>query len=674
MKQKFSDMTFGKIATAFVIASVPCIVFEAYHVFRHLPQGIVVSFIDSVFIALLITGAYNGYGIIAAAIFRTCNWVLQRMCRLDTRVDFIGYLHRRKPAIILSVVLLLTGVSIGIIRFFYRSFVDGRMIAWSLFIILGTMVWFTVLLSRWLFNQNGGGVQKTASNRKVAERVFFRLIDPFLIPGYIIGIAIWINRSWIEQVVNVRAWIIASAWALLTLVIAAKWNPTWLTKGVVLILSVILVFTSSLAVSSLPHLFTPISQHGIITPHLLRIFNKLTLSGHLHLGVIDGGSASRFKRGFDRPVLPEDFDFETWVQAECQSKSFDLEEGDRILAESDDWNILLLTIDALRADHLSCYGYPYQTTPFIDRLAVNSVLFERCYAQGGDSIFSLNSILSGKLPWNFKDRIDLMLAEILADKGLLTGYVGYDYVLEGGAFREGFKFLELLSGNREEVWGKTTSKQIVDRIIELIKRFNGRQFFIYSHLLDPHADYVVNSETSRFDGSPHREYDGEIAFTDLHLGRLFRYLRDEGLLAKTVIIITADHGEAFGEHGNYWHGRYLYDESVHIPLLIHVPGISGRRISFPIGVVHLAPTILDIQHFPEKAKMDGISLLPLILQNDPLNLGPVEMVILNPMYKKHAVIYGPWKYIKNEIAGTEELYHLIQDPGESINLIGQTEL
>ena len=191
--------------------------------------------------------------------------------------------------------------------------------------------------------------------------------------------------------------------------------------------------------------------------------------------------------------------------------------------------------------------------------------------------------------------------------------------------------------------------------------------------MDPHADYVVNSETSRFDGSPYREYDGEIAFTDLHLGRLFRYLRDEGLLAKTLIIITADHGEAFGEHGNYWHGRYLYEESVHIPLLIHVPGISGRRISFPIGVVHLAPTILDIQHLPEKAKMDGISLLPLILQNDPLNLGPVEMMILNPMYKKHAVIYGPWKYIKNEIAGTEELYHLIQDPGESINLIGQIE-
>lgn len=670
MKRKFETGTFGKIGTGLIVASIPFCVFEISHVCRRLPQGIVVTFTDTVFIALLVMGAYAAYGLLAAAVFKVCNRMFQPIHRLNKQKDIIGYSRRLVRGLLLLTGLFLTGLTVGVAWFFYHTFIDRTMIVWSLFIILGSIYWFTALLGRRVFSRGAGNLKKIGSRQGALRRAFFGITDPWVIPGYIIGIAVWINRNWVAQVVNIRAWVTAVAWLASALLIAIKWNPTRLTKGITLTLSVILVFTSLLAVSSLQHLFTPISQHGIITPCLLRFFNKIAMPKRLHLYVFNGVTASEFKRGFDRPVLPEDFDFEAWAQAECQPKRFVLEENDRIFTESNDWNILLLTIDALRADHMSCYGYAYQTTPFIDRLAVNSVLFERCYAQGGDSIFSLNSILSGKLPWNFKDRVDPMLAEILAEKGLVTGYVGYDYVLEGGAFREGFEFLELLPGSREDVWGRTTSKQIVDRVIELIKRFDGRQFFIASHLLDPHADYVINSETSRFDGSRFREYDGEIAFTDLHLGRLFRYLHDEGMMEKTVIVITADHGEAFGEHGNHWHGRYLYDESVHIPLLIHLPGISGRKISFPVGAVHIAPTILDVLHRQQRGSMDGISLLPLIQRNDPTNFGPVEMVVPNAKFKKHAVVYGPWKYIKNDTDGAEELYHLIQDPGEMINLIG----
>lgn len=140
-------------------------------------------------------------------------------------------------------------------------------------------------------------------------------------------------------------------------------------------------------------------------------------------------------------------------------------------------------------------------------------------------------------------------------------------------------------------------------------------------------------------------------------------------MEKTVIVITADHGEAFGEHGNHWHGRYLYDESVHIPLLIHLPGISGQQNFFSSRSGAYSANNFGCLH-QQQGMMDGISLLPLIQRNDPTNFGPVEMVVPDAKFKKHAVVYGPWKYIKNDTDGAEELYHLIQDPGEVINLIG----
>jgi choline-sulfatase len=619
---------------------------------------------------LLAAGAYAVIGLPAGCAF----WVGRRGMlagrRLLGKVDVAGYLGRNAIPVILLIAGIAAGASSVVVRLFYRKYVDRSMIAWALFIIIGSMVWAAVTAILLMIRLKKA--EKGAAGKRIMPSAGFALlIHPLVVPGYILGLAVWINRTWLKHVVNIPVIVILLLWFLGAFSIASKWKPGLRIESIVMGCSALCALIFPVLSPAVPHVSTPLEHHGILPPYLVRTFRVPGVISNKLVSVFYGEDVNGRADVMDQPVLPEDFDFAAWVETECRvdSRSGDLNPVD--IPEKRDWNVMLLTVDSLRADHMSCYGYAYQTTPYIDRLAAGGVLFERCYAQGGDSIYALNSVLSGMLPWNYRDRIDPMLAGIMAGHGLATGYAGYDYVLKGGAFREGYEALEILPGERGEIWGRTTSEQIVDRIIALTERFRGRRFFIYSHLLDPHAEYVFNSETSRFEDSPHRDYDGEIAFTDLHLGRLFSYLWRTGLMDRTLILITADHGEAFGEHGNRWHGRYLYDESVRIPLVMSLPGIPGRRVTVPVGPVQIAPTILHFLGIPGRASMDGTSLLPLIYHGDPGDIGPVEMFIPNEKFKKHGIVYGPWKYIRNVATGTEELYHLIRDPGETVNLIGQ---
>lgn len=656
--------------SAVMLTAIPFVIVEVSRIFLRVPQYMVFSSVDSIVMVLLVAGAYSIAGLSAGYAVLMLRKCIDAGQRLVKNIDMPGYLARNATTMVLLIAGAVAVASIVIIRLFYRRFVDRSMIIWALFIIIGSMVWAgsaAILLMIRMKKGRTGAAEK----RTLPAAVSPLLIHPFVIPGYVIGVAVWINRSWLMHVVNFPVILVLFFWFLAAFTVASKWQPGLCVKRVIMSCSVLGALAFPVLVPVFPHVSTPVEHYGILVPYLVRVCGVHGVFSKKVKSVFLGGEVRGWAGSFDQPVLPENFDFASWVQRECglDSRFDDLKV--KVIPEHREWNVLLVTIDSLRADHMSCYGYAYQTTPYIDRMAAGGVLFERCYAQGGDSIYSLNSILSGMLPWNYRDRIDPMLADLLSEHGLATGYVGYDYVLKGGAFREGYEAVEVLPGDRGDVWGRTTSEQIVDRIIALMERFRDRQFFIYSHLLDPHADFVFNSETSRFEGSPHRDYDGEIAFTDLHLGRLFRHLRQIGLIDRTLIVITADHGEAFGEHGRYWHGRYLYDESVRIPLVMSFPDIPGRRVTIPVGPVNIAPTILHFLGIPERATMDGVSLLPLIYQGDPGEIGPVEMYIPNEKFKKHGIVYGPWKYIRNTAAGSEELYHLIRDPGETINLIGQ---
>ena len=117
------------------------------------------------------------------------------------------------------------------------------------------------------------------------------------------------------------------------------------------------------------------------------------------------------------------------------------------------------------------------------------------------------------------------------------------------------------------------------------------RFLLYSHWLDPHAGYIRNAETSRFKGSSQQNYDGEIAFADKWFGELIKYLKEVNLLDRTLVMVTADHGEEFRDHGNSWHGKFLYSESIQTPVIINFPHLMNRRVKIPVGSVDMIPTI-----------------------------------------------------------------------------------
>jgi arylsulfatase A-like enzyme len=204
------------------------------------------------------------------------------------------------------------------------------------------------------------------------------------------------------------------------------------------------------------------------------------------------------------------------------------------------------------------------------------------------------------------------------------------------------------------------------------------QFFLWVHYLDPHAEYVPHAEFE-FGKNQRALYDGEIAFTDLHVGRLLSFIEQSSFAANTVLILTSDHGEAFGEHGMVRHGFELWEELVRVPLLIYVPGVSARHESTPRSAIDLIPTIYDLfrQPAPPPNTFSGHSLLPdLIL---PSGYQPKARPILVDMCEgpyndeRQAFIQDDKKLITSN-GRPLGLYDLRDDAAEKKNLLSNTEL
>ncbi|MBN1297869.1 sulfatase, partial [bacterium] len=519
-------------------------------------------------------------------------------------------LWKRRRIIQAGAVGVFLVITAAMILFFSHRFHDAGMIAWSLFILIGTLMWITV-----------GFILIVETGRRPGRS--------FLLPGGILLIAVLINLRWLSFVVDLPAVAVAAGWAALSMAGVRMHagipfdHRTRIWMIVVPMMIACICFPCLLAWerAGIPM----IRSHTTLIKYPVRAILASGLLSALPIPPAPPPTA----KSRPTPVSPDRFDHEQWNHENRQDYAYRPRPSTTEIGDPTRWNVILLTIDSLRADHVSCYGYAEETTPHIDQLARAGVLFERHYTQGGDSIFSLNSIMSGVLPWRKRNHADPMFGALVSQAGIATAYVGYDDVLKGGAFRDGFDRMELLEGTREDIWRSTTSEHIVDRMIAVINSMKDHRFFLYSHLLDPHADYVNTIDTHRFASSAHARYDGEIAFTDRHIGRLVEFLRRENLFMRTVIIITADHGEAFGEHGNLWHGRYLYDESVRTPLIMTLPGLSNRRVAIPVGPVNIAPTILDFWGIPIPCGMDGHSLLPLIYSGDVRGLPKVKMVIPN---------------------------------------------
>jgi len=357
--------------------------------------------------------------------------------------------------------------------------------------------------------------------------------------------------------------------------------------------------------------------------------------------------------------------------------------------------VLLITIDTLRADHLGCYGYGRVRTPAIDALAAQGTRFENTLAQVPITLPSHTVILTGTYPMYNGER-DFTSPSLPTSVGLLAEAFerhGYDtaafvssFVLNSSwGLNRGFQtyddhfgphqFEISNPGNIERRAGETVG----DLLAWLKDRGQGgpvaRPFFVWLHLYDPHRPYDP-PEPFHTEYASHL-YDGEIAYTDSQLKRLFDALRGRGLYDRTLVVLAADHGESLGEHGEDEHSFFVYNATLRVPLIFKPPrGMASphvvRRLA---GNVDAAPTILDLLHMkdPLSRQFQGTSLASEILGRDAAGEHPIYSETYYPRdsfrwSELRSISTDRFKYIE---APHPELYDLVGDPHELHNLYGE---
>jgi len=347
-------------------------------------------------------------------------------------------------------------------------------------------------------------------------------------------------------------------------------------------------------------------------------------------------------------------------------------------------NALLITVDTLRADRLECYGYRKVKTPVINRLAAEGVLFRQAVAQVPLTLPSHCSILTGMSPSStgVRDQAGFSLAAeqtTLAELFKASGYetaafVGASVLNSAGGLAQGFDVYSDLTGTT----GKTTEGEterrgdaVVTEALQWMLTSGRKPFFVWIHLFDPHTPYAPPEPyKSQYRGSP---YDGEVAYVDSLLGSLFSSLKEGNLEGKTTVLFTSDHGESLGEHGEQAHGFFLYDATLHVPLILREPGVpfKNRVVAEQVRSIDIAPTLVELFGLTKPERMEGRSLLGLA-QGKP---EPAPRIALSETYfpfyhfewsPLHSVRTLNFKYIE---APRAELYNLSQDPRETQNVI-----
>jgi arylsulfatase A-like enzyme len=268
---------------------------------------------------------------------------------------------------------------------------------------------------------------------------------------------------------------------------------------------------------------------------------------------------------------------------------------------------------------------------------------------------------------------------------------GHRYFGKFGGLDRGFDVVDLTAAPPEnapwDVDNKATSPALTDAAVALLQKPEAAEgrFFLWIHYLDPHADYLRHEDGPSFGKSARDLYDGEVAFTDKHIGRLLSTIEAAPFGARTAIMITSDHGEAFGEHSMYRHGFEVWEELVRVPLVVHVPGAKPSRVATRRGLIDLVPTVLDLMRVPQPPPstdmsasdfISGSSLVPDIFPGVAgAGAAPEARDVIVDMpggpYNdpRRALIHGDLKMI---ISGGVrfELYDLAADPEERKNLWG----
>ena len=350
------------------------------------------------------------------------------------------------------------------------------------------------------------------------------------------------------------------------------------------------------------------------------------------------------------------------------------------------FNVLLVTLDTVRADRFGCYGYAPAETPTCDALASRGVRYDDAVTSVPLTLPAHTTILTGLLPYNHgvrengKHRLaeeHLSVAEVLSSLGYDTGAFVGCFVLDASfGLDQGFDVYDFdvdMEGYRPATpdFNERPASAVTDSAIGWLDRREAAgaasPFFMWVHYFDPHLPY--KSPYQRLPRFASRPYDAEIAFADYHLGRLIHRLEQDGILNETLVVLVGDHGEAFGEHGEPTHGMLLYDGTLRVPLVISCPALfDGAYVVSDriVGLVDLRATIEDLLGIASPHPGDGMSLLEPDFRPDR----PIYIETQTPRsYAGWSPLYGlrthRHKYI---LAPVPELYDLASDPGESRNV------
>lgn len=402
------------------------------------------------------------------------------------------------------------------------------------------------------------------------------------------------------------------------------------------------------------------------------------------------------------------------------------------------FNLVLVNIDTLRADHLGCYGYARDTSPFIDSLAQDGVVFEHALSNSSFTRESVSTLFTGRLPsasgsvgWDAVPAAGTpTLGEILKSAGYRTGFFSMTTLLTDPAYTRGFDEHEHMTST----WGLSRGgPRLSARALDFARRAAGGPFLLYLHYLDPHGPYEPPPEMVRrftdkvfenpvalyMDARPHLRrflkegfgpgeprfedmvlrYDAEIADTDRALSQLFEGLEPLGVLDRTLVVITADHGEEFLEHGFLEHGWTLYQESVRIPLILWARGLPPQRIGARVSTVDIPATVLALLELDREGPGEGTPLFRRVdgrWQPAAPSRPYIGELVIPERNVVRTVIEGDWKYMaaqrwvppwariraeRNQWSGVEPapvevwgppvreaLYDLAADPGETRDL------
>jgi arylsulfatase A-like enzyme len=358
-------------------------------------------------------------------------------------------------------------------------------------------------------------------------------------------------------------------------------------------------------------------------------------------------------------------------------------------------NVVVILIDTLRADHLPTYGYRGDTAPFLTRLAEESVVFSSAQSTSAWTAPATASLFTSLYPFQHQVVTGMMvtqqmheigkeirlnrlpldvptLPEVMKSAGYSTfGVAANVNIGPTMGFARGFDRFR-------HVTGATEAPVLAEKVTQWERRLRtASPYFLYMHFLDPHAPYNQNAPWFVATGDPAADrvaaYDSEIRLVDSVLEGLYRSLRWD---RDTLLVVLADHGEEFGDHGGKGHGQTLFSEMLHVPLIVHWPArFAPRRVAEPVGIIDVLPTLREMAGAPADSRDAGRTLRPLLEggPSDPERRSLFAHLLRRDQNDRllHSVRRGRWKYIEGT-SGDPLLFDLARDPRETANLVEES--